>query len=117
MESRLDLFKVLSDENRLRIIVLLIDRELCISHIYMGLNLKQSNTSRHLKVLREGELVTLRINGQSRYYSIHPDFELCYKPIFDYLTQLKEEAPFKEDGQNLFKIKSCSCKEFCECKL
>ncbi len=40
-----DLFKTLSDENRLRILQLLLKNELCVCELESILNLKQSNLS------------------------------------------------------------------------
>ncbi len=69
-----NIFKILADDNRLSIVLLLINRELCISHISLGTNLKQANTSRNLKILREQNIVKFRKNKNNHYYSLNEDF-------------------------------------------
>ena len=119
MENKLDfeVFKILSDDNRLRMIVLLVDSELCMTHIYKGLDLKQSNTSRNLKLLEKANVVSIRINGNNRYYKIADDFEKEYVDIMKYLKKLKKSAPFSNDYKRAKSIKNCGCGEDCECKL
>ncbi len=48
-----NMFKALSDENRLRIMSLLIREELCVCEIEVILELSQSNVSRHLNKLKK----------------------------------------------------------------
>jgi DNA-binding transcriptional ArsR family regulator len=43
-----------------------------VSHIVTELGVSQPTVSKHLKVLREAELVTVREEGQHRYYSLSP---------------------------------------------
>lgn len=64
------LFKALSDETRLRIMVLLTERELCVCQIESALNLSQVKVSHHLTVLRYSELVKNRQKGIWVYYSL-----------------------------------------------
>ncbi|MEM7998947.1 metalloregulator ArsR/SmtB family transcription factor, partial [Morganella morganii] len=49
----LQLFKILGDQTRLDIVLLLkASGELCVCDIYTALNLSQPKTSRHLAMLR-----------------------------------------------------------------
>lgn len=59
----LKLFKVIADETRLKIIVLLEVSEFTVSEMVQILELHQSNISRHLNQLRDAELVTDRRDG------------------------------------------------------
>ena len=43
-----------------------------VSHIVTELGVSQPTVSKHLKVLREAELVTVREEGQHRFYSLSP---------------------------------------------
>lgn len=65
------LFKVVSEENRLRILCLLRAGELCVCDIYENLELSQNLVSSHLKVLRELNLISLRQEKQKNYYFIN----------------------------------------------
>lgn len=70
MKKYVDLFKALSDETRLRIMVLLSKEELCVCQIEAALELAQSKISRHLTVLRYTGLVNTRRDGLWIYYSL-----------------------------------------------
>jgi ArsR family transcriptional regulator len=47
------LFKALADPNRLRIVLLLRQRELCVCELMFILGMEQSRVSHHMRVLRE----------------------------------------------------------------
>ncbi|MDF9867249.1 ArsR family transcriptional regulator [Bacilli bacterium PM5-3] len=112
-----DLFKILADENRLRMIVLLIDRELCMTHIYIGLDLKQSNTSRNLKILKEAGIVSMRNKKNNRYFKISDEILSNYNEVFTYLKTLKKKTMYICDEKRMKAVEKCGCKGTCECKL
>ena len=68
MVETLDLFKALSDEVRLRIVRAVSAAELSVAELVSVLGLPQSTVSRHLKPLREADLVESRRDGTSVYY-------------------------------------------------
>ncbi len=55
--------KILSDENRLKIIFILKKNEQCVCEIVNCLGLPQNLVSHHLKVLRKEEIVSSTKNG------------------------------------------------------
>ncbi|MCI2775104.1 ArsR/SmtB family transcription factor [Staphylococcus petrasii] len=65
-----EIFKALSDYNRLRIMELLQEDEASVGHITHTLNLSQSNVSHQLKILKQAHLVKSSRQGQSMIYSI-----------------------------------------------
>ncbi len=71
-----DIFDVIADGTRRDILRLLLDRAAVgdhgtsVSHIVSDLGVSQPTVSKHLKVLREAELVSVREDGQHRYYSL-----------------------------------------------
>jgi len=73
-----DIFDVIADGTRRDILQLLRERAsggehgTSVSHIVTELGVSQPTVSKHLKVLREAELVTVREEGQHRYYSLSP---------------------------------------------
>ncbi|EXJ51938.1 ArsR/SmtB family transcription factor [Microbacterium sp. MRS-1] len=73
-----DIFDVIADGTRRDILQLLRERASAgergtsVSHIVTELGVSQPTVSKHLKVLREAELVTVREEGQHRYYSLSP---------------------------------------------
>lgn len=72
-----DIFGVIADATRRDILQLLLERhqqaeEISVSEIVAQLEFSQPTVSKHLKVLREAELVTVREEGQHRFYSLDP---------------------------------------------
>jgi len=66
-----NLFKVLSEENRLRILWYLRGGERCVCTIWQDLDLPQNLASYHLKTLAELGLITSRKEGLRVYYSLN----------------------------------------------
>jgi Predicted transcriptional regulators len=64
------IFKALADENRLRILNLLKNGELCVCDIEGVLGIKQSNTSRHLNKLKMAGLIVPEKKSQWVYYRL-----------------------------------------------
>jgi len=68
-----ELMKIVGDENRLKILFLLRNGELCVCKIYDALNLSQSLVSHHLAILRAYNLVNDRRDGKWIHYSINKE--------------------------------------------
>lgn len=67
-ESRF--FKALADETRIRILKLLLLREMCVCELMVALNLTQPTTSHHLGILEREGLIKKRKEGKWTYYAI-----------------------------------------------
>ena len=65
-----ELFKVLGDETRLRIVALLSHGELCVCHVQQALGLAQPTASRQLGVLKAAGVVEGRREGSWMYYRL-----------------------------------------------
>ena len=69
----LQLFKNLSDETRLGIVLLLIEMgELCVCDLCAALDQSQPKISRHLAMLRESGLLLDRKQGKWVHYRLSP---------------------------------------------
>ena len=64
------ILKALADENRIRILNLLRNGELCVCDIEAVLGIKQSNTSRHLNRLKVAEIIASEKKSQWVYYRL-----------------------------------------------
>jgi transcriptional regulator, ArsR family len=90
-----DIFDVIADGTRRDILQLLRERAASgehgtsVSQIVGELGVSQPTVSKHLKVLREAELVSVREEGQHRYYSLSP---APLDAVDDWLV------PFFDDG-------------------
>lgn len=65
-------FRALSDRNRLRILNLLREGELCVGDLVLLLAVPQPTASRHLAYLRKAGLVTARRAGLWSFYALCP---------------------------------------------
>ena len=104
MKRETSIFKALSDETRLRIMKLLLKKELCVCEIEAALNLPQSKVSRHLMVLRLVGLVTDRREGTWIFYSLfkpRDDFEKSIVQIIK--NALSDDKLTKQDENRLKK--------------
>jgi ArsR family transcriptional regulator len=84
-----ELFQVLSDETRLKIIQALEKRELCVSDIAKRVGVSQPAVSHQLSTLRQTDLVREQRVGQRIYYRIADGRIFCI--IRDGLDHVKEE--------------------------
>jgi ArsR family transcriptional regulator len=62
--------KALSDETRLRIMNLLLQRECCVCEVMQVLNISQTRASRNLKLLYDAGFLKVRREGLWAYYSV-----------------------------------------------
>lgn len=67
------LLRALGDENRLQILDLLKEKELCNVELLQSVNIVQSTLSHHIKILAEAGIVKCRKEGIRTYYSIQTE--------------------------------------------
>jgi ArsR family transcriptional regulator, virulence genes transcriptional regulator len=65
-----DFCKILADTSRLLIIMELNSGETSVNELARRLNLRQSNVSKHLSLMRDHGLVNSRRDGATIYYSV-----------------------------------------------
>ncbi|WP_083528019.1 ArsR/SmtB family transcription factor [Curtobacterium ammoniigenes] len=76
-----DIFSVIADPTRRSLLAVLLESydsdvtggELSVGQIVARLGISQPTVSKHLRVLREAELVSTREEGQHRYYRLDPE--------------------------------------------
>ena len=68
-----EIFQVLGDPTRLRIVEVLRGGEQSVNEIVEGVYIDQSGVSRHLRILHEAGFVRVRPDGQRRFYSLCPE--------------------------------------------
>jgi len=82
------LFKILSDETRLRIIMLIdLEQELCVCELISALTASQPSISRNLSQLRKSGLLVDRKHKQWVFYAINPELAPWIKSIIEISVQ------------------------------
>ncbi len=66
-------FDVLAEPTRRRILDLLLDGERPVGELVKRLKLSQPGVSKHLRVLRDAGLVSVRSEAQRRIYGVRPE--------------------------------------------
>ena len=69
--EKAEMFKVLSDSNRLQIIDMLSCGEMCVCKILEKFNITQPTLSHHLKVLADSEILVSRKEANWMYYKLN----------------------------------------------
>ncbi|WP_240419270.1 ArsR/SmtB family transcription factor [Paenibacillus periandrae] len=86
-----DVLKLLGDKNRLTIIALLKERELCVCEIVEFLQTSQPNISQHMRKLKDGGLVKETKKGQWVYYSLYVQDKPYVSEILKHIPSQKEQ--------------------------
>lgn len=103
----IELFKVLSDETRLRILNLIMKQDLCVCELVNILDLPQPKISKHIAKLRSINVVKTQRNEQYIYYSInHENVE--YTSILNTVFHLSNPL-LQKDLRKLDQIGSFVC--------
>jgi ArsR family transcriptional regulator len=75
MRKTVKAFKALSDETRLRVLNLILERECCVCEIMQALEISQSKASRHLSALYDAGFLKFRKEGLWSLYSVDESME------------------------------------------
>ena len=119
MENLSKVFKALSDETRLNILILASKRNICQKGISKFLGISDSAVSQHIKVLKDAGIIKGIKEGYFVFYTVDKDvFEQCLSFINfiksdseDYINKFDEIAKMQDFGckNNCKTIKKC-CK-------
>jgi DNA-binding transcriptional ArsR family regulator len=103
-----DAFNAVAEPRRRQILDLLARGERPVNDVVEALRLAQPQVSKHLRVLREVGLVSVRGSGQQRFYKLNAerlraiyDWVRTFEPLWDHqLDRIKERAERKAREQN-----------------
>lgn len=103
-----ELFSLLSDETRLRCLVLIQKNgELCVCEISQIMGSIQPKISRHLALMRKSGLVSDERRGQWVYYSLNQSLPNWAKKIIESsLENLKSVEPYHSDIKKIRSLKN-----------
>jgi len=103
MKEIIKIFKALSDPTRLRTILLLLGRDLCVCELMFVLKMSQSRLSHQLRILRDAGLVEDRRDGKWIIYGIPQDVKDKLNPLMGLFLKnvAAESEEIREDRGNL----------------
>ncbi len=102
MKEITEIFKLLSDKSRLRILMLLEKRELCVCQIMGVLNMSQPLVSRNLSLLAKSGFLAGRREGKLMFYRIKRNLTKKNLLILSVLKELlKDDRVLQRDVRSL----------------
>ncbi|PKM94401.1 MAG: transcriptional regulator [Firmicutes bacterium HGW-Firmicutes-1] len=104
MDNLINLFKVLSDETRLRILILLYHRSLCVCQMQAILEEQQPKISKHLGKLRDMGFVKYKRQEQLIYYYLDDTNSVLADALQMIVCNMKDDIGFKRDLERLDKV-------------
>lgn len=96
-----EFFKLAADENRLRILILLAQEELCVCEICGILNLSQPKVSKHLSKLRDMKFVVDERKEKYIFYSLNLNDEVVTRFIENIVDHIDDYPQLSEDCKRL----------------
>lgn len=97
MKKLTDFFKILSDETRLRIIVLLFHQKLCVCELCGIMDESQPKISKHLAKLRDIGLIEAEREEQFMFYHLTIKDNLFKSIVKDLIDNIEDYPELKKD--------------------
>lgn len=104
MSELSNFFKLLSDETRIRILNLLILKNLCVCEMVEILEIHQPKISKHIAKIKAEKLVIALRNEQYTYYSLNKEHQ-----HYALLKTILTEGQYNKDIEKLNSITSFIC--------
>ena len=101
MNQLTTLFKIFSDETRLRIIILLYQEELCVCELSGVLDVPQSRISKNLSKLRDLNLVVDERKEKFVFYKLKTENKLFLKTIENIMKDFDSHPQLTTDKNRL----------------
>ena len=103
MKELIRAFKALSDSTRLRIFLLLMERELCVCELMFILDMPQSRISHQLRLLRDADLVEDKREGRWIIYAMPRSVKENVAPLLRQFAgaDFADSASVVEDAKRL----------------
>jgi len=90
LKNFIPILKALADENRLRIIHMLLAHDLCVGALASRLSISTAAVSQHLKILRKAGLVRGEKRGYFTHYVVERD---VLKQVSAGLAEISNQTP------------------------
>ncbi|MDA5020499.1 metalloregulator ArsR/SmtB family transcription factor [Acinetobacter baumannii] len=108
MINQVDFFKCLSDQTRLNILKLVLNKQnICVCELTEQLDLSQPKISRHLALLRTHGVLLDERKGQWVYYSLNLDLPVWALDILKVIENDESGANVKQQDQPFITTTCC----------
>jgi ArsR family transcriptional regulator, arsenate/arsenite/antimonite-responsive transcriptional repressor len=106
MQEFTKLFKALSDETRLRMLNILVQKECCVCEVMQLLNISQSRASRNLNILADAGFLKSHHEGVWVHYALNDDLSSNFALSLAKMTgEISNSSPlFRKDKARLKKV-------------
>lgn len=113
----INITKALSDENRVRALMMLCEGELCVCQLIKMLGLAPSTVSKHMSILRQARLVRARKEGKWMYYQLPDDDapQHVLEAVCWVRRCLSRDRKIIADGKQLKRVCKIDKGELCSC--
>lgn len=101
MNQLVNIFKILSDQTRLRIVTILAQEELCVCEISGILNVSQPKVSKNLSKLRDMNLVIDERKQKYVFYKLKTDNAVLTSTLNNIIDNMDEYPQFILDKSRL----------------
>jgi len=106
-KSLVQFFRALSEETRLRTVMLLLQGELCVCDLMVILGEPQSKISRHLAYLKHSGIVSSRRVGLWMHYSLKAPLEETFQvQLHLFKEAFSSHPPFHSDIKKMSDLKA-----------
>ena len=112
----MNITRALSDENRVRALIMLTKGELCVCQLIEMLGLAPSTVSKHMSILRQARLVEAHKEGRWMYYRL-PDNDVSEqaKQAIEWVVRcLAKDKQIIADKRQLKKVCKMDKAELCK---
>lgn len=113
METLVKVFKALSDETRLKILIIVSSKVMCQKGISKHLQISDSAVSQHIKILKEANILTGYKEGYYVFYRVN---EEVFNECISFMKFINDESYTVIDMENIETNKNC-CANTCKGKL
>ena len=111
MRKLVKVFRALSDETRIRILKILLERDCCVCEVMQALDISQSRASRNLSILEDSEFVVSWREGLWTFYSINNRSNATVISLLNALSTCMEgEEILTLDKERLGRATKIDCK-------
>jgi len=115
MREFMGVLRALADESRVRVLVALHKRELCVCQIVELLGLANSTVSKHMAILKQARLVDSRKEGRWIYYrladeDVPPEAAEATELV---IRSLAKDDAIRQDARSLKEILKIDPEELC----